>query len=297
MKILKKIFSINKTNDYRILNFFGIKFKFFRTAKQIEILDKKLNNLYYTNLAKQLHPKIFGEFKNKHCNDSIVLCACGETLKYYNPIPDAKHLAINSAVLFDKANFEYIFMHDNLVVKRHKEILKNSKATKFCAYAINKYNLKNNTSTEDIVDIDAKRFFISDQSIFNLDNNCVDVINPDITNDLIYDRGGGTVFSALQFILHTNPKKLYIVGCDCTNNGYFFGNTLYGSNYLLPKTIQLWKEFAYNVKLLYPNIEIISINPVNLKGLFKDIYTQSYIDANPEIQIENIEIMKEEAVC
>ena len=37
--------------------------------------------------------------------------------------------------------------------------------------------------------------------------------------------------------------------------------------------MQEWKMFARHH---YPETEIISINPVVLKGLFKDIYTEEY---------------------
>ena len=48
---------------------------------------------------------------------------------------------------------------------------------------------------------------------------------------------------------------------------------------------------------LYPKTEIISVNPVGLKGLFKDVYTQSYVDEHPELLNENIEILKPEVNC
>ena len=37
----------------------------------------------------------------------------------------------------------------------------------------------------------------------------------------------GTTFSALQFILHGNPKRIFLVGCDCSA-GYAYG----GDNYI-----------------------------------------------------------------
>ena len=41
-----------------------------------------------------------------------------------------------------------------------------------------------------------------------------------------------------------------------------------------------------------PDIEIISINPVGLKGLFHDVYTEEYLIDHPEINREEIEIFK-----
>ena len=45
-----------------------------------------------------------------------------------------------------------------------------------------------------------------------------------------------------------------------------------------------WIEGYRNVKkfsaLHYPDMEIISVNPVGLKGMFHDVYTESYLNAS-----------------
>ena len=38
-------------------------------------------------------------------------------------------------------------------------------------------------------------------------------------------------------------------------------------------------------------MEIISVNPVGLKGMFHDMYTESYLDAHPEIDRERCEVL------
>lgn len=99
------------------------------------------------------------------------------------------------------------------------------------------------------------------------------------------------VLTALQFVLYTNPKRIYIVGCDSIPNGHFNSK---GENDLdKEKQIELQKRFhqgMYNdwlkfknfVNIHYPDTEIISVNPVKLKGLFNDVYTKAYLDANAE---------------
>ena len=76
---------------------------------------------------------------------------------------------------------------------------------------------------------------------------------------------GGTAFSALQWIMFTNPKKLYLVGCDCS--GAYKDFHLYS-----------WVKFKEFVSHNNPDLEIISVNPVSLKGFFKDIYTTDFIN-------------------
>ena len=39
----------------------------------------------------------------------------------------------------------------------------------------------------------------------------------------------------------------------------------------------------------YKSTEIISVNPIGIRGLFKDIYTQSFVDENPNLK--DVEIL------
>jgi hypothetical protein len=41
----------------------------------------------------------------------------------------------------------------------------------------------------------------------------------------------------------------------------------------------------------YEQNEIISVNPVGLKGMFKEVYTQSYLNEHPEIAKEEVEVI------
>ena len=80
---------------------------------------------------------------------------------------------------------------------------------------------------------------------------------------------GSIVFPALQFALWTHPKRIYLVGCDCTTNGYSYDKK--DKNFLPVNTIiETYKKFKQFAQKYYPDVEIISINPVGLKGLFKD---------------------------
>lgn len=89
----------------------------------------------------------------------------------------------------------------------------------------------------------------------------------DLSREPIADCGG-TACSALQFILYSNPKRLYLVGWDCSA-GYAYNKP----NAIAPANFQIdiiKNHYLPFIKVNYPNIEIISINPVGLKGVFKD---------------------------
>ena len=53
-------------------------------------------------------------------------------------------------------------------------------------------------------------------------------------------------------------------------------------------------ELMMLIKRYYPSIEVISINPVGLKGVFRDVYTESYVEAHPEIRQAGGEILNKE---
>ena len=72
--------------------------------------------------------------------------------------------------------------------------------------------------------------------------------------------GHSIVFPPLQHILYMGVNKLYLVGCD----GGFTNGVDSGSQELL----FWWKEFTKFKNQYYPQTEIISINPVSLKGWF-----------------------------
>ena len=57
-----------------------------------------------------------------------------------------------------------------------------------------------------------------------------------------------------------------------------------------------WKKIKEYRDSKYPDIEIISVNPVGLKGLFTDVYTKSYVDEHPELLKENVKIMDNECI-
>ena len=80
-------------------------------------------------------------------------------------------------------------------------------------------------------------------------------------------------FPALTFALWTNPKRIYLVGCDCADVGYSkienkSPDVLNASVHKIKTGWNAFKEFACKN---YPNTKIISINPIGLKGMFSDI--------------------------
>ena len=85
------------------------------------------------------------------------------------------------------------------------------------------------------------------------------------------------VFSAIQFALYTNPKELYLIGCDCSNGGYFYdtkGKSTSALNKHIEDIIGGYRNIKEFAELHYPDTQIISVNPVGLKGIFRDDFTE-----------------------
>ena len=108
---------------------------------------------------------------------------------------------------------------------------------------------------------------------------------------------GSIVFPAIEFALYTHPKRIYIAGCDCSANGHIIWTQK--KDFCSDKDVIIygWKKIKQFQSYHYPDIEMISINPVGLKGLFKDVYTQTYVDKHPELSKENVEIINEGSIC
>lgn len=58
------------------------------------------------------------------------------------------------------------------------------------------------------------------------------------------------------------------MGCDCSNL-YCDGSVRDNSFVSL---VDAWKEAKEFSQIYYPDVEVCSINPVGLKGIFKDLY-------------------------
>ena len=102
---------------------------------------------------------------------------------------------------------------------------------------------------------------------------------------------------SLSNYIPLNNKIHILVGCDCNLNGYWNGQPMKIQKDILANCLEHnkrgWSDFKKFINYHYPDIEIISINPVGLKGLFKDVYTQEYLNEHPEIDRNKVSILEE----
>lgn len=297
-QFLRNIFSVENKNKSKCIKILGFKINIRNNSKVLidKIHNEILNLKQYIDISfehnsridlsvAKTHSEVFPQFKNINEGKDVVIVACGPTLNKYIPIKDAVHIGVNRAYQKDNIKLDYLFWID--ARQNAKECFKELEkydCVKFfglhcnyeCDPIIHKFPEQ---ETPQIAQIyteknQAYRFY----SNFPRDN-----IFLDIENNPLMDFGSIT-FPALHFALYTHPKRIYLVGCDCSNLGH------YNSQEQLPWNLQKIKEgyqkFKIFAKIYYPDIEIISINPIGLKGLFIDeFYDQNFIEEKKETML------------
>lgn len=222
-------------------------------------------------VISRTHEKTFIEYKNKFNGKEIAIIATGPSLNKYKPLKDVINIGVNKAIFAEKIKLDFFFAIDYNAAKDCIEYSKNfPNVSKFFGVGpLHHYGLKERSYPVAIIpesvilSCNAKKYYTYTKYPIN-----PAPFNTDIDKTWLVD-GGSCIFSTMQFALFTNPKRIYLVGCDCTS-GYFDNKKGADCSYLI-KTWKALKEFA---DIYYPDTEIISVNPVGLKGLFKDLYQE-----------------------
>ena len=261
-------------------------FLFKKLKKDIEYLKIKQNmNLAIANH----HSKIFPQFKNINRNKTVAIVATGKTMSYYKQNDNIVNIGVNAACLREDIDFSYWFAIDYSATKNLMDFLKLKKYYKFfgqCSSSLTDHCFRKIKNDE------FEYYFFPDSLIddmpnsfkFYIDHPSLE-INRDIETQAMPDLSS-CVFSALRFALYTGTKKIYLVGCDASLNGYFDKNYKQIESWSPENVLRGWYIYKEFLDIFYPDVEIISINPVGLKGIFKDIYTKNYIENNIELKSE-----------
>ncbi len=256
----------------KIVRFFKYLYLFFIApfSKLIQRFIRTIDEQnYYVSRAivvNQVNSEAFAKYKNIYNGKDIAIIATGPSLNKYIPLENTINIAVNRAFLHDKVRSDYIFMIDYTAVKDYiekanEEPYKN--IPKFYGipperiYGFKEIKLPMIPESLSIRH-NATRFY------GYLNRTGKTYFQREIDKNWL-DANGGIAFIAAQFALFTNPRRIYLVGCDCSS-GYFNSKKGNKNNHL----VKYWKQFKDFASLYYPETEIISINPVGLKGLFVD---------------------------
>ena len=221
------------------------------------------------NVARK-HEKAFAEFKGCHTGKKIAIFATGPSLNKYKEIPDIIKIGVNKSFLKDNLKLDYLFMQDwgvreyinELDNPKYENIIKFFGVAPENSFDRKDCSLKHAIIPESIVLKYKARQYFQHSSYLQSEIK----FYKDIETNYI-ECGGTVALAAMQFALYTNPAKIYLIGCDCSNGHYITQNGNSRFTHLIEPWIKL-KEFA---NIYYPDTEIISVNPIGLRGLFTDL--------------------------
>lgn len=232
----------------------------------------------YACLALEVHEThmaSFSEFKKCHKGCSVVIVACGPSMKYYTQISNFPHVGVNASFQNPNISLDYYFTTDYAHKNPWFEDLKYQNFVKFFGqFPAGKYRDMFQIPERLIEENNGRRFFLGAPS-------------EDIHLNIEYYPLMGfhsIVFQAIHFSLYTRPDRIFLVGCDCSADGYFDGSPQLDDVMKcgIPYWLRGYRKLKDFVTQIYPEMEIISINPVGLKGLFQDVYTPEYLAAHPK---------------
>lgn len=229
--------------------------------------------------CQELHKKTFGPYKNAFKGKEVVLVASGPTSSYYKPIEGAIHVGVNNACLLDNVELDYLFCQDFYMDEEKRQQIVNYRPGKckkfFGRIPDNRMNACKKTKEASHVRR-IPRYFVeeaeaSEYYVYDLMQNRIayDIEKEPMVADSVAN-------VAFQFILHCHPAKIYLVGCDCSSGYFYESKVAFNNSIMIPK----WKSLKEYADALYPDVEIASINPVGLAGVFNNIYDEIYLINN-----------------
>lgn len=272
MNIFENIFSITKDDQYKIVKILGIKIR--KRYKKNGVGNpehKEVEKMLSLQSMYSTHSKVFPQFKNINDGKEIAIIASGPSLSDYIPIEGTVNIGLNRAYQYDKVKLDYLFLQDGTATKNYiDEIDKLDDVVKFYGLSLFNENYRSGVRIPEyhLKSKNAYRYYSYNYS------DCA--IN---SNILAYPllSCASVSFPAIHFALWTHPKRIYLVGCDCTAAPYWDGKArekeyLEISQNVNSAMMNGYKRLKEFVGYYYPDVEIVSVNPVGLKGIFKDIY-------------------------
>lgn len=293
MKRFKKFFYIEEDVTHKIIYIFGIKLRIRKNSKYSALISDCISREVYSALeVSKLHSKVFPQFKHCNIDKNVTIIGCGPTIQFYNNEANYVNIALNKSILLDNIDFEYSFAFDGELQETcpgYLDIIKTKKYKKFIGKFLHPSFEKNFPEIKNEEKYNIYRYYGAKRHGFPNLKDFEYELHTDITTYPLADFYSIS-FAALQFALYTYPQKIYLVGLDTAQTGNYF-NAKGVCTYHYKKMIEGYKKFKEFARIQYPETEIISINPVGLKGLFKDMYTRNYAELHPELKIQEHEII------
>ena len=231
--------------------------------------------------ALECNKNTFGDIYGKCRGMNVAVCGAGPSFGKYKPINGTVHIALNRALLNNNVRFEYFFADDWRGINFMQE--------EICAYDCMKYLGftflgSENVIPECFIEKSNSKKYYTDSFIFK------DPFDSRFACDIDKLPLGtmpNIALSVLQVALFMRPKTIFIVGCDATQGHFIEPRSLdikernklnedheHIASYKSDKVMAKWKEFRRFAEIHYPDVRIISINPVGLVGIFEDVFQE-----------------------
>lgn len=222
----------------------------------------------------KLHAETFKGFRGAFRGKDVVVVGAGPSVNDFKLLPDCIYIGLNRACALEKIPFNYLFVMDKVGIASYLKEFAARKCMKFVGDAgVGKASQISETFFESLGDL-ARRY--------RTDSGCVESNYSHFAVDLETQALGNfnsVAMQAMQFALYGRPRRIYLVGMDCSTQGHFDAGKGVKEEGYYQSGRQIWatgaaadwkkcKDFA---EAYYPDTEIISVNPVGLKGLFKDV--------------------------
>ena len=232
------------------------------------------------------HTAAFAEYENAFEGRDVVLLGTGPSLNKYQPIDGAIHIGVNRAYKFEKVKLDYLFaqdfnphglseMHGDTGFQSYVDDLRKLECKKFIGDFV--FHNFRKLPEKYYKEINAVKFFGGQVRMYR-----------DIRYHPLFE-GPTIMYATINFAFWCHPKRIFIVGCDGykpDSIDHFYtheqpkGGSLslagrptvaeFVSGHIRGTKIH-WERVKEFANIHYPDIEIISINPGYLKGLFKDM--------------------------
>lgn len=242
--------------------------------RDFEVPDNQLKEAMEMAISTaRMHELAFAEFKGCHTGKDLVVVATGPSLDRFKPIEGAIYLGVNSAYRRKGIELDYLFamdysgLHDSMP---EMNAYRKGRCEKFYGlFREQEKRVELVIPESDAIEAQARRFrtiwwSADNDAIFN-ERFALDLCSEPLLASM------SIVFPALQFALWTNPRRIYLVGCDCSGSSHFSSNGEGDSDCKFETLIRPYLKFRDFAARYYPKTEIVSVNPVGLKGVFKDL--------------------------
>jgi len=214
---------------------------------------------------------MLGAYRNVHAGRSAVLFLSGPTLaRYVEPEPDLVTCGVNTTI-FRRQDLDYFFIQDVGRTSHANSYV--SRKADYDAFKPRIAKFYGTTLCPMLRDVGGTtEYTFSCGPIINIGGARIE--DPKAAADFSADlalkppaAAGSIAFPALQFLLWTGVKRIYIVGADITD-GRRINEERPSQDYVKQNHLQRWQEFEKWVAGAYPDVEIIPLNPIGLKNMF-----------------------------